>query len=258
MAQRAAGFAAEAAVGLAHVVAAGGQALLQLVTFLPRQHAFVSRPRLHERLPAAQPVREMADGERVGLGRVVFHDDAKILQHQESWTLRTRRHQQIRAILRPREWLAAGAPDAQSLPFLHRHDARAIGEQEIEAFRHYDLVAPGLAGDPTILLEIVRGGGRHIAHRVDDVATAVAVEIHGVALERRRHELGWTERARPRTLEMFRRHIAARENFQCREKFLAENSPAGARYRQASPSNGRPSARRSAFHNWIPRPRWRR
>src|SRR5262249_16043212 len=45
VAQRAAGFAAEAAVRLAHVVTARGQALLQLVTFLPPHSPFVA-PRL--------------------------------------------------------------------------------------------------------------------------------------------------------------------------------------------------------------------
>src|SRR6184192_701369 len=113
LAQRAAGPAAEAAVGLAHLVAARAQVLLQLVTFLAGKDAFVPRPRLHEMLPAAQSVREMADGKRVGLGRVVFHDDAEILQHQKTRALRPRRHQQIGAVLRARECLATGAPRSE-------------------------------------------------------------------------------------------------------------------------------------------------
>src|SRR5262249_47651608 len=118
--------------------------------------------------------------------------------------------------------LAAGAADAQSLPFPHRHHARAIGEHEIEAFRHHDLVTPGLAGDPAVLLEVVRGRRDHVGYRVDNVAAAVAVEVAGVALERRPHELGRAESAGPRALEMIRLDVAARENLQRGEKFLAE------------------------------------
>src|SRR5262245_64694684 len=86
-----AGLAPEPAVGLAHIISARRKMLLQLVAFRAREHAFVPWPSLHEGLAAAQPIGEMADGERIGFGRVVFHDHAEILQHQEAWPLRARR-----------------------------------------------------------------------------------------------------------------------------------------------------------------------
>src|SRR6185437_9799838 len=59
---------AELAVGLADVVAAVHQQLLQLQPLVAREHALVTRPSLRERLPAAQPVGKMADRERIGFG----------------------------------------------------------------------------------------------------------------------------------------------------------------------------------------------
>src|SRR5262249_57485743 len=73
-----------------------------------------------------------------------------------------------------------------------------------------------------VLVEVVGGRRDHVGYRVDNVAAAVAVEVDGVALERGRHELGRAESAGPRALEMIRLDVAARENLQRGEKFLAE------------------------------------
>src|SRR5580692_2911567 len=64
----------------------------------------------------------------------------------------------------------------------------------------------------------------------------VAVEIDRVALERGRHELRRTECARPGTDEMIRRHVAALQDFQRRQKLLAEIIAAAA---DASERRGR-------------------
>src|SRR5262249_24106345 len=56
LAPRVAGPAAEPAVELADVEAALGQPLLQLVALVPRQHALVARPGLHQRPTAAQTI----------------------------------------------------------------------------------------------------------------------------------------------------------------------------------------------------------
>src|SRR5206468_12594365 len=82
--------------------------------------------------------------------------------------------------------------------------------------------APGLPAHPSISLEIVRSRGNDIRHGVDHVAAAVAVEVDGIALERGRHELRRTEGARPRSLEVIRAHVTAREDFQRGKKLLAE------------------------------------
>src|ERR1700730_5341972 len=74
LAQRIAGLAAEPAVRLAHVEAALGEMLLQLVALRAGEHPLLAGPGLRERLASAQTVGEIADRERVGLGRIVFHD----------------------------------------------------------------------------------------------------------------------------------------------------------------------------------------
>src|SRR5688572_26095231 len=54
----------------ADVEAAPRQVLLQLEPLAEREHPLVARPGLHERRFAAEAVGEMADGERIGLGRI--------------------------------------------------------------------------------------------------------------------------------------------------------------------------------------------
>ena len=97
-----------------------------------------------------------------------------------------------------------------------------VGEQEIERRRHHHLVTPGLAGNPAVFSQIVGGRGDDVRHRVDDVAAAVTVEIHGISLECRRHELGRPECACPRADQTVGPDVAALENFQRGQEFLAE------------------------------------
>ena len=70
---RAARLGAEPAGRLAAVEALLQQQLLQLAALIAREHRLVARPGLHDRLAAAQPVGEVADRQRVGLRRIVFH-----------------------------------------------------------------------------------------------------------------------------------------------------------------------------------------
>src|SRR5580693_1202006 len=65
IAQRDAGARAEEAIGGADIKAVAGELLLQLIALVEREHALVARPILHERRAAAQPVGEIADGQRV-------------------------------------------------------------------------------------------------------------------------------------------------------------------------------------------------
>ena len=97
-----------------------------------------------------------------------------------------------------------------------------IGEQKIERRRHHDLVAPGLAGNPTVFFQIVGSGSNDVRHRVDDIAAAVTVEIHCIFLECGRHELGRSECACPRPDQTIGPNISALENFQRGKEFLAE------------------------------------
>src|SRR5580693_5053389 len=63
-----AGARAKQPVGGADIKTVAGELLLQLNTLVHREHALVARPILHERRAAAQPVGEIADGERISLG----------------------------------------------------------------------------------------------------------------------------------------------------------------------------------------------
>ena len=222
VAHRGARLGAEPAVRLAGVEALAVQQFLHFAPLVARQHRLVARPRLHERLAAAQPVGEMADRQRIGLRRVVFHDDAEVVQHQEARPLIAGRHQQIGLLVRMRKRLAAGALDAVRFPFGERELLAAIGQQIVEALRDDDLVAPGLARNPAVLLQVVGGRGDQVGGVADDVAAAVAVEIDGVALERGRHELRRTERAGPGADQLLRLQVAAMQDFQRRQKFVAE------------------------------------
>ena len=107
------------------------QQLLQFVAFAPRQHPLAARPWLQERLAAAQPIRQMSDRQRIGLGRIVFHDHAEVLQHQEPRPLRARRHQQIGAVIGTRERLAAGAADARAALAMGAPIGKALGYREV-------------------------------------------------------------------------------------------------------------------------------
>src|SRR4029078_2892342 len=56
----------------------------------------------------------------------------------------------------------------------------------------------------------------------DRVTAAVAVEIHGVAFERGRHELRWPERAGPGADQLLGPQVTAVQDFQRRQKLIAE------------------------------------
>src|SRR5262249_49762724 len=98
---------------------------------------------------------EIADGERVGLGRVVLHDDAEVLQHQEARALGACGEEQIGAVAAARERLAVGAADTGALPFGEAHAAGAGGGPEVETLTHHHLVAPGLAGTQPSFLRLL-------------------------------------------------------------------------------------------------------
>src|ERR1700748_1357542 len=100
----------------------------------------------------------MADRERIALGRVVFHDDAEILHHQEARPLGAGRRQQKSLVVRMSERLVVGAPHAAMLPLREYLRLGAVGEDVVETLWHRDLVAPTRAGLPAVLLQIVRGG----------------------------------------------------------------------------------------------------
>src|SRR5262245_27515760 len=100
-------------------------------------------------------------------------------------------------IVRPRERMAVGTPDAVTFPFAERHRPAAVREKEIERRRHDHLVAPRLSGDPSILLQVIGGGRNNVRDRVDDVAAPVTVKVYGIALECGRHELSRPECSSP-------------------------------------------------------------
>src|SRR5262245_31484920 len=142
---------AEPAVRLAHVEAAAGETLLQLQALFARQRPLLARPALRERLAAAQPVGEMADRQGIGFGRIVFHDDAEIVEHEEAGTARAGGNQQVGAVRRAREGLAPRPPQPELLPLGDRELARAVGHEVVEALRHHHLAAPALAARPALL-----------------------------------------------------------------------------------------------------------
>ena len=119
-----------------------------------------------------------------------------------------------------RERLAAGPGDAEMRPLRNRHRFGPVRQHVIEALRHHDLIAPGLAGLPAVAFEQICRGSKDVSDRIDDIAPSVMVEVDGVTLEGRRHELRGTERACPRSLQVFRNDIASIEDLESRKKLL--------------------------------------
>ena len=73
----------EETIGIADIETVPRQKLLQLQALIKGKHALIARPFLHERCTAAHSVGEIPDRQRVSFRRIVFHDDAKIRQHQK-------------------------------------------------------------------------------------------------------------------------------------------------------------------------------
>src|SRR5688500_11366107 len=119
-------------------------------------------PGLQQRPATTEPIGKMADRQSVSLRRIVFHDHAEIVQHQETRALVAGRYQQIGAVGPAWEWLATDALEALSRPIAERELVRAVGEQIVEALRNDDLVSPGRAGDPTVLLQVVCRRGEQV------------------------------------------------------------------------------------------------
>ena len=88
-----AGFKSKLTIRLTDIKPVSREQLLEFQTLRSRQNTLVTRPVLSERATAPQPVRQMSNRQRVSFGRVVFHDDAEIREHQEARPLHTGRHQ---------------------------------------------------------------------------------------------------------------------------------------------------------------------
>ena len=148
----------------------------------------------------------------------------------------------------PRKWLVVRPPDAECLPLPDCHLPRTIGEQIIEVRRQDDLVPPAIPAHPAVHFQIVRRRTDDVGNRVDHVAPAVAVEIDGKALERRRHELRRSEGAGPGTDQTIGRNVAALQDFQRRQKLFAEIIAAAA---DAGERRGRAQHRAVAAHGAV-------
>src|SRR5262249_5672449 len=120
---------AKPAVRVADIESAPRQQLLHLQPLVNAQHALVPRPGLRDRSVATEAVCQVADRERVCLGRIVLHDDAKIVEHEEGGSTCAGRKQQEGTVGRARESLAADAPQPATLPLADRVLMRVIGEE---------------------------------------------------------------------------------------------------------------------------------
>ncbi|GAB1459348.1 hypothetical protein MASR2M50_11220 [Thauera sp.] len=80
----------------------------------------------------------------------------------------------------------------------------------------------GSVAAPAGALEEVGGRGERVGHAVDEVAAAIAVEVHRQAHEGRGHELGVAEGARPRAGEALGGDVALLQDLQRGEELAAE------------------------------------
>src|SRR5271163_245807 len=95
---------AKPAIGIADIEAVLREQLLKLQTLIEGEHAFVARPLLHEWRAAAHAVGEITGRQRVGFSRIIFHDHAEVLQHQESRATCACRQQQKGILAAARKW----------------------------------------------------------------------------------------------------------------------------------------------------------
>src|SRR5262249_8268754 len=123
IANRAASPEPKQTVRLTHIVPVTHQQLLKFQALHTRQHTLIPRPILQEGAAASQTVSEVPDCQRIGLGRVVFHDDAEVVEHQEARSPNARWYQQESLFVGSRERLPVGAPDSLPFPFAKAHRA---------------------------------------------------------------------------------------------------------------------------------------
>src|SRR5438045_3056999 len=90
-----------------------------------------------------------------------------------------------------------GATHAEPHPLRDRAPGVLPGHSLVEIARQDDLAPPALLAAPSEPRNIVGDRTEHIGAVGPDVATAVAVEIDGIAQEGRRHELALTHGAGP-------------------------------------------------------------
>ena len=133
-----------------------------------------------------------ADG--VAVGVVVFFDHVEVVVDHEDWAFWARWQDQC-AIAVIGELCAACCCDAKALPVtcLARKDPTSEGE--IKPVWKRDFYSPRLPLAPALGFEQLGGGGQCIRRIIaPDVSMTCAVEILGMALVGRRHELGMAHR----------------------------------------------------------------
>ena len=162
----------------------------------------------------------MGDRKCVRLRRVVRVDRVVVPKDDERRSARAGGQQQRRRPL-ARQRATVDAPDTQPRPFGERLP-RLTSRRTTVARGQADLVAPWPPTLPARALEVVGGRPERVGHRSDDVAPAVAVEVHRDLLERGRHELRLAEGARPGTHEQLGRDVAVLQDAQRGDQLAAK------------------------------------
>src|SRR5262249_49071028 len=111
---------ADDAIRLAGHEAVRDEKPLKFRALLKRKMGLIGRPGMRERTAAPQPVREMADGKRVGLRHVVVQDRTEIVEQEEGRPARAFRRKQARLVGGTRIGLAVHPHDAHPLPVAER------------------------------------------------------------------------------------------------------------------------------------------
>ena len=174
-----AGFGPQHAVDVADLVAARDQQALDFETLFFGQRTHSARPGLGEGRRAGDTRGQVSDRKRVGMRRVVTHDDAEIADQQEGRACSAFRQVEIGAVAEARILLAARALHAKRLPLRKRTRAAAARIALADTRRQFHFVTPGLARLPVLAAQEIGGRGQRLNRRVPDIALAVAVIIHG-------------------------------------------------------------------------------
>jgi hypothetical protein len=201
--------------------------LLQPAPLGPRQPRIVGGPGGAQRRQAGHAIGQVGDGQGVGLGVIVGVDRIEVAEYQEPRSRRPGRQQQP-GLPRAGQPRAIGPHHAATVPGRQRRPVLPAARPGV-ARGHLDLDHPGLARPPAGPVQVVGGGAEGIGHRAHQIAPAVTIEIDGQPPIGGGDELGLTEGAGPRAVQVFQRQVAAVDELQGGDQF-------------ASPEIGAPAA----------------
>ena len=212
--------AADDAVGLADVVARGGEQLLHFLHLGDAEE--IDARSAPNRAGAGQPRREIGGGRRIDERVVPLEIDVEVRIGEERRPVPAHRQMErcIGAIRRQR--LAVGKRHAPCRPLRQRQLDREVRLIPRQRLRDAHLLQPRLAALPAEALDIVSRRSERVGRRVQQIDAPVAVEVDAEVEVALGDELKLAELTRPRSAHFGDGKIAAVDDLDRRQQLPAE------------------------------------